>query len=87
MDRLHVYHGSLAVVGLCLFVPAARSVAAGEVGLPTLLATAGGGGLVVAALYESMRADPEAFRPSAARLLLVVGAACLAVLGTALAPR
>jgi len=84
MDRLYAYNGAVAVIGLCLFVPAVVSVAAGEYSTPTLLGTVGGGGMVSGAIYRSLRGDHEEFTISAGRLLLMLSLACLSVLVTVL---
>lgn len=84
MERLHVYSGALAVIGLSIGLPAVRSLAAGEHGIPTLLVVVGGGWTVVGAVYESLRTDPDEFRIPAAVLLVLVGAAGLSLLGTLL---
>jgi hypothetical protein len=44
----------------------------------------GGAGMIVTAVYESLRTDPEEFTTSAITLFALVGAACMAVLGTIL---
>ncbi len=84
MERLYIYTIANAVIGLCLFVPAAQSVVAGEYSIPILLLTVGGGGMVSGAIYQSLRRNPEEFDFPAGRLLLLVGFACLAVLATVL---
>ena len=84
MNRLDAYNGAVAVIGLCLFVPAVVSVAAGEYSTPTLLVTVGGGGMVSGAIYRSLRGDHEEFTISAGRLLLMLSLACLSVLATVL---
>ncbi|ESS07307.1 MAG: hypothetical protein A07HB70_00581 [uncultured archaeon A07HB70] len=84
MDRLYIYNTTIVVIGLCMFVPAAQSVGAGEYSIPILLLTVGGGGMVSGAIYQSLRTDPEEFEFPAGRLLLLVGLACLSVLGTIL---
>lgn len=84
MNRLYAYNGAVAVIGLCLFVPAVVSVAAGEYSTPTLLVTVGGGGMVSGAIYRSLRGNHEEFSISAGRLLLMLSLACLSVLATVL---
>ena len=84
MDRLYAYNGAVGVIGLCLFVPAVVSVAAGEYSTPTLLVTVGGGGMVSGAIYRSLRGDREEFTISARRLLLMLSLACLSVLAAVL---
>jgi hypothetical protein len=59
MDRLYAYNGAVAVIGLCLFVPAVVSVAAGECSTSTLLVTVGGSGTISGAVYRSLRGDHE----------------------------
>jgi hypothetical protein len=82
--RHHVYHGALATIGLCLGLPAAWSLGAGDRSVPIALVAVGGLGMAVSAGYESLRTDPDGIDVSAARLLALVGAACLGVVGTAL---
>jgi hypothetical protein len=84
MNRLYVYNGAIAVIGLCLFVPAVVSITAGEYSIPILLLTVGGGGMVSSAIYRSLRDDHEEFNISAGWLLLMIGVACLSVFGTIL---
>lgn len=82
MERLYIYNSTIAVIGLCMFVPAAQLIVAGEYSLPILLLTIGGGGMVTGAIYRSIRPESEEFTPSAARLLLLIGLTCLSVLVT-----
>lgn len=84
MERLYIYSSAMAVIGLCLFVPAAQSVVTGDQSISILLMTVGGGGMISGAVYKSIRTDPEEFEFHSVRLLLLVVLACLAVLGTAL---
>ncbi|VTT85389.1 hypothetical protein DM2_271 [Halorubrum sp. DM2] len=84
MERLYVFNGAFAVIGLSIGVPAARSLAAGDHGIGVLLMAVGGVGLVATAGYESLRTDPEEFTASGGALLLLIGAACLTLLGTVL---
>ncbi|MDS0293084.1 hypothetical protein [Halogeometricum luteum] len=84
MERLYVYSGALAVIGVSVGSPAVRSLAAGDRSIPVLLVAVGGGWMVVGAVYESLRTDPDEFRVPAAVLFALVGAACLSLLGTLL---
>lgn len=84
MERLHIHNGAVAVIGLCMFIPATQSVIAGEHALPTVLVTIGAGGMITGAIYRSIQTDPEEFTLSTARLLLLIGFACLSVLVTVL---
>ncbi|SDY14575.1 hypothetical protein [Halobellus clavatus] len=84
MNRLYMYNSAIAVIGLCLFVPAVVSIAAGEYSIPILLLTVGGGGMVSGAIYRSLRDDHEEFNISVGWLLLMIGLACLSVFGTVL---
>jgi hypothetical protein len=80
--RRHVYHGALATVGLCLGLPAAWSLGAGDRSVPIALMAVGGLGTAVGAGYESLRTD--GVDVSAARLLVLVGAASLGLVATVL---
>jgi Zn-dependent protease len=82
MEQLHIYNGTLAVIGLCMFIPAAQSVIAGKYSLPILLLTIGGGLMLTGAIHKSIRTDSEEFTLPAARLLLLIALACLSVLVT-----
>ena len=84
MERLYLYDGALAVIGLALGLPAARSLLAGDRAVPTLLLAFGGVALVVSAGYESLRTDPDEFTAPAWALFALVGAACLSLLGAVL---
>lgn len=84
MNRLYMYNGAIAVIGLCMFVPAVISIAGGEYSIPILLLTVGGGGMVSSAIYRSLRDNNEEFNISAGWLLLIIGVACLSVFGTVL---
>ena len=84
MKRLYVFNGALVIIGLSIGFPAAQSLFAGEHSIPVLLMALGGGGLIVSASYESVRTDPDEFKISAAALFVLVGAACLSLLGTLL---
>jgi hypothetical protein len=84
MNRLYIYNGAIAVIGLCLFVPAVVSIAADEYSIPILLLTVGGGGMVSGAIYRSLRVDQEEFNISVGWLLLMIGLACLSVFATGL---
>ncbi|ELZ55906.1 MULTISPECIES: hypothetical protein [Halorubrum] len=84
MERLYVFSGALAVIGLSTGMPAIRSLAAGDHGVGVLLAAVGGVVLVATAGYESVRTDPEEFTVPGGGLLLLIGAACLTLLGTVL---
>jgi len=64
------------------FVPAARSVIAGEYSLPIVLLTIGGSGMATGAIFRSIRTDPEEFTLPAARLLLLIALAGFSVLVT-----
>ena len=84
MERLYIYNGALAVIGFLLGFPAVRSLIDGDHSIPVLLLAIGGGGMIVSASYESLRTDPDEFEISAAALFVLVGAACLTLLGTVL---
>jgi CBS-domain-containing membrane protein len=84
MERLYICTGAFAVIGASLGGPATRSLIAGDRSIPILLMAIGGVGMIVTAVYESLRTDPEEFTISAITLFALVGAACMAVLGTIL---
>jgi hypothetical protein len=84
MDRLYVYNGTTAVIGLCLLVSGVQSVVTGGHTIPALFVIVSSGAMVSGAVYSSVRTDPEAFSFPAARLVLLVTLACLAVVTTAL---
>ncbi|QCC52186.1 hypothetical protein [Halapricum salinum] len=84
MERLYVYNGALAVIGLSLGLPAMGSLIAGNYSIPVLLMAIGGGGMIVGAGYESLRTDPNEFTISVAALFALVGAACMSLLGAIL---
>ncbi|MDS0294007.1 hypothetical protein [Halogeometricum luteum] len=84
MERLYIYSGALAVIGLSIGLPAALSVLSGDHSIPLLLMTVGGAGMTIVAGYESLQRDPDSFEISASLLFALIAAACLSVLGTAL---
>jgi hypothetical protein len=84
MERLYIYTGSFVVIGVSVGGPATRSLAAGDYSIPILLVAIGGAGMVVNAVYEALITDPKEFTVSAVSIFAVVGAACLALLGTVL---
>jgi uncharacterized membrane protein YjjP (DUF1212 family) len=84
MQRLYIYNGALAVIGASLGGPAVRSLMAGDWGISLLLMTIGGCGMILGAGYESLRTDPNEFTISTGLLILLVGAACMSLLGTLL---
>lgn len=84
MQRLYIRNGALAVVGASLGAPAVRSVIAGDWSIPILLMTIGGCGLVLGAVYQLLRVDPDDFTVSTSMLVLNIGAACLAFFGALL---
>lgn len=84
MEDLYIYTGSIAVVGASVGGPAMRSLVVGNRSIPILLMAIGGGGMLVTAGYKSLRTDSEDFTVPAARLLLIIAAACLSLLGTIL---
>ncbi|TKX81619.1 hypothetical protein [Halorubrum sp. SD626R] len=84
MEDLYIYTGSTAVIGASVGGPAVSSFFAGDRSIPILLMAIGGCGMLVSAGYSLLRTDPEEFTASAASLLLLVAAACLALLETVL---
>ncbi|RJX44849.1 hypothetical protein DM826_01725 [Halonotius aquaticus] len=84
MERLYIYTGAFAVIGLSVGGPATRSLAAGDHSIPILLMAIGGAGMTVTAVYEALETDPEEFIASAISIFALVGAACLTLLGTVL---
>jgi uncharacterized membrane protein YjjP (DUF1212 family) len=84
MQRLYIYNAALVIVGASLGGPAVRSIIAGEWSISILLMTIGGCGLVLGAVYQSLRTDPDDFTVSTSMLVLNIGAACLALFGTLL---
>ena len=84
MKRLYIYTGSFVVIGGSVGGPATRSLAAGDYSIPILLMTIGGAGMIANAVYKALKTDPEEFTASALSTFGLVGAACLAVLGTVL---
>ena len=84
MEDLYVYTGSFVVIGASIGGPAAGSFIAGDRSIPILLMAIGGGGMLAIAGYESLQTDPEEFAASPIVLLVLVGAACLTLLGTVL---
>jgi hypothetical protein len=84
VKRLYIYAGAYIVIGGSMGGPAMRSLITGEWSLPVLLLTIGGCGMVLGAVYELLRTDPDEFSISASRLFVVVGAGCLCFLGTLL---
>jgi hypothetical protein len=61
MQRLYLYDGSMAIVGVVLGFDAALDLAAGQSSIPLWLMAVGGGGMVVSALYEAITTDPDDF--------------------------
>ena len=84
MERLYVYNGALAIVGISLGFNAVPSLLAGERSVSLLLIAVGSCGMIVAAVYQSLTTDPAEFTISTGALLTLIGAACLSLAGTAL---
>jgi hypothetical protein len=84
MERLYLYSAAMAIIGLSIGSPAALSVFSGDRSVPLLLMTIGGVGMVATAGYEVVRCDPAEFEIPGRVLFVVVGAACLSLLGTVL---
>lgn len=81
---MYLYSAAMTVIGLSIGFPAAVSVISGNHSIPILLMTIGGIGMVATAGYEVVRSDPAEFEISAGVLFVLLGAACLSLLGTVL---
>lgn len=84
MDRFHLYHGSLILVGAILAVNALASATASGFGVSTTLLAIGGSGMVLASIHAILTTDPAAVTINRYQLRLVVLGALLAIGGTAL---
>ena len=82
MERLYLYNGALAVLGLSFLLNAVASFADGGSNVLILLFAVSGSGLIVGAGYESLRSDPTEFEISAGALFALIGGACVSLLGT-----
>ena len=79
MERFYWYQGALAVLGLSFLINAGTSFIVGDWSVIPLIFAVSGAGLVLAAGYESLHADPSEFTISVGALLLVTGGACLSL--------
>ncbi|KTG09047.1 hypothetical protein AUR64_14695 [Haloprofundus marisrubri] len=77
MERLYLYNGALAVLGLSFLFNSGATIAGGDVDIISILFLLSGGGMVLGAVYESLRTDPAEFTISAGALMVIVGGACL----------
>ena len=84
MERLYVYQGAFAVLGVSFLLNASAAFAAGEWDLVPVIFGISGSGLVLSSGFESIRTDPSEFTISAGSLFVMVGAACLSLLLTVL---
>jgi|GEM_PF-4949878 len=84
MERLYVYEGALAAIGLSVAVQAAVSLDGGDPSLGTVLMVVGGIGAVVGASYDVVRRDPATFDASAGAVFALVLAAAVSLLGALL---
>jgi len=84
MRQFYLYHLSLGVTGGALGMSSVSTMLTAGLSLPLGLASIGGAGLLVAAVYDLATANPEEFSVGRARVALVVVAALLAVIGVGL---
>ena len=83
MERLYLYHGAFAVLGMSFLLNASAAFVAGAWGLVPLTFGISGGGLILSAGYESLRTDPAEWTISAGALFLIGGTASLSLVLTA----
>lgn len=84
MERLHLYNGALAIIGVSFGLHSLPPLIAGEQSIPLLLMAVGSTGMIIAAVYESISTDPAEFEISAGALFALAAAACLSLTGTIL---
>lgn len=84
MERLSVYIGTFAIVGIVFGLNALALFATGEWGLPALLIATGSVVMITGAAYESVSTDPAAFEISSTELLVILVGGCLSLIGTVL---
>jgi hypothetical protein len=78
------YTGAFVVLGGSVLVSAGASFAAGDGGVGPLVLAAGGSVLLLTAGYQAFRREPDEFSVDTGALLLLLGAAALALVGTVL---
>ncbi|MEE6211053.1 hypothetical protein U3A55_12950 [Salarchaeum sp. III] len=81
MERLYVYNGALAVIGVAVVV---QTAVTGGSTLLTAFVAASGGAMVVGAGYDAVRRDPAEFTVPAGAVFALVVAAGVALLGALL---
>lgn len=79
MQRLYVYNGALAIIGVSLGLGPVLTLKNGESSIVLWLMAVSGGGMVVGAVYESMTTDPDSYSINTSALLGLVFAALLAL--------
>ncbi len=84
MERMYLYNGALAVLGLSFLLNASATFVAGEWSVTSLLFAVSGGGMILGAGYESLRTDPAEFSISAGALVVIIGCACLSLVAIVL---
>lgn len=77
MQRLYVYNGALAVIGVSLGLEATLALIAGQSRITLWLMALGGSGMVVAAVYEAVTTDPDGYSVNTYALFGIVFAALL----------
>ncbi|GAA0652031.1 hypothetical protein [Salarchaeum japonicum] len=81
MERLYVYDGALALIGLSVIV---QTAVTGDNAALTAFVAVSGGAMVVGAGYDALRRDPAEFAVPAGAVLALVVAAGIAVCGALL---
>jgi NAD kinase len=77
MQRLYLYNGSMAIIGLVIGPVATFDLVAGQSSISLWLMAVGGDGMVVAAVYETITTDPDDFSINTYALLGFLFAALL----------
>lgn len=79
MQRLYVYNGALAVIGVSLGLGPVLALKNGESSIILWLIAVSGGGMVVGAVYEAMTTDPDSYSINTSALFGLVFAALLSL--------
>jgi hypothetical protein len=79
MQRLYVYNGALAIIGVSLGLKAGFYLIAGQSSIILWLMAVAGCGMVVGAVYEAMTTDPDGYSINTYALFGLVFAALLAL--------
>ncbi|SFS87505.1 hypothetical protein [Halostagnicola kamekurae] len=84
MERLSIYNGLFAIIGILFGLNALALFVTGEWGLPALLVAVGSVVMITGAVNELVSTDPPALEISSTELLVVFVGGCMILIGTVL---